>query len=76
MYISEDIDDILRNRENEVLEFKEAKNNFDSRERSDYCAAIANAGGGRLLLGVNDSGEIVGTSVYIGTIEKIPQEVH
>lgn len=76
MYIPEDIDDILRNRENEVLEFKEAKNNFDSRERSDYCAAISNAGGGRLLLGVSDDGKIVGTNVYQGAINKIPQEVY
>ena len=63
MYIHEDINDILRNKENEILEFKEAKSNFDSRERSDYCVGIANAGGGRLLLGVNDAGKIVGTSV-------------
>lgn len=76
MYIPEDIDDILQNRENEVLEFKEAKSNFDSRERSDYCAAIANAGGGRLLLGVNDDGDIVGTLVYSGTLNKVPHDVN
>ncbi|MCX6784641.1 MAG: putative DNA binding domain-containing protein [Candidatus Komeilibacteria bacterium] len=76
MYIPEDIDDILQNRENKVLEFKEAKSNFDSRERSDYCAAIANAGGGKLLLGVNNDGKIIGTAVYAGTIEKIPQEIY
>jgi len=76
MYLPEDIDDILRNRENEVLEFKEAKSNFDSRERSDYCAAIANAGGGRLLLGVNNKGGIVGTSVYRGTLNKVPYDVY
>ena len=76
MYIPEDIDDILQNRENEVLEFKEAKSNFDSRERSDNCAAIANAGGGRLLLGVNDEGGIVGTSVYSGTLNKVPHDVN
>jgi len=76
MYIPEDIDDILQNRENEVLEFKEAKSSFDSRERSDYCAAIANAGGGKLLLGVNDDGGIVGTSVYSGNLNKIPHDVN
>ena len=76
MYIPEDIDDILQNRENEVLEFKEAKSNFDSRERSDNCAAIANAGGGRLLLGVSDDAKIVGTSVYSGTLNKVPHDVN
>ena len=76
MYLPEDIDDILRNRENEILEFKEARGNFSDGERSDYCAALANMGGGRLLLGVSNSREIVGTSVYQGTINKIPQEVY
>ena len=76
MYLPEDIEDILRNREHEVLEFKEAKNNFDSRERSDYCTAIANAGGGRLLLGVDDIGNIVGTSVYRETLNKVPHDVY
>ncbi|MDZ4299416.1 MAG: ATP-binding protein, partial [Candidatus Sungbacteria bacterium] len=76
MYIPEDIDDILRNRENEVLEFKEAKGNFDSGDRSDCCAAIANTGGGRLLLGVTDAGDIVGTKVYMGTLNKIPHDVY
>ncbi len=76
MYLPEDIDDILRNREAEILEFKEAKSNFDSRDRSDYCAAIANAGGGRLLLGVDNDRNILGTSVYAGAIEKIPHEVY
>lgn len=76
MYLPEDINDILKSREHEILEFKEAKSNFDSRERSDYCAAIANAGGGRLLLGVDNNRNIVGTSVYSGTIEKVPHELY
>lgn len=76
MYLPEDIDDILENREHAVLEFKEARNNFDSRERSDYCAAIANSGGGKLLLGVTNSRVIVGTIVYTGTISKVPHDVY
>ncbi len=77
MYLPEDIDDILnRGEEGEVLEFKEAKSNFDSRDRSDYCAAIANMGGGKLLLGITNDKEVVGTSVYQGTENKIPQEVY
>jgi len=77
MYLPEDIDDILKkDEEREVLEFKEAKSNFDLRDRSDYCAAIANMGGGKLLLGITDEHIIVGTNVYQGTINKIPQEVY
>lgn len=77
MYLLEDINDILQNNsEGEVLEFKEAKVNFSSRDRSDYCAAIANMGGGKLLLGVSNSRVVIGTTVYQGTINKIPQEVY
>jgi len=77
MYIPEDIDDILNSHtEGENFEFKDHKNNFDSRERSDYCAAIANMGGGKLLLGINDNRIIVGTNIYHGTTNQIPQEVY
>lgn len=76
MYLPEDIDDILQSTEDTALEFKEARGNFSDGERSDYCAAIANMGGGRLLLGVSNSKEIVGTNVYQGTINKIPQQVY
>ena len=76
MYLPEDIDDILRNQESENLEIKEAQSGFDSKERSDYCAALANMGGGKLLLGVSDIRRIVGTMAYQGTINKISQQVY
>lgn len=76
MYLPEDIEDILQSTENTILEFKEARGSFSDGDRSDYCAAIANMGGGRLLLGVTDDRDIVGTSVYQGTINKISQEVY
>ncbi len=38
--------------EHQRLEFKEAKNQFDTRKLSEYCVALANEGGGVLLLGV------------------------
>ena len=76
MYLPEDIDDILRNTENTMLEYKEARSNFSDGDRSDYCAAIANMGGGRLLLGVANDKNIVGTSVYQGTINQISQQVY
>lgn len=76
MYTAEDIDDILRNSECSILELKAATTNFSDIDRSDYCAAIANMGGGLLLLGVSDDRKVVGTSVYKGTINQISQEVY
>ena len=40
--------------EGERLEFKEAKNNLDYSDLVEYCAAIANEGGGQLILGVTN----------------------
>lgn len=41
--------------EHQRLEFKEAKTQFDNRKLYRYCVAIANEGGGHLVLGVSDS---------------------
>jgi len=40
--------------EAERLEFKEAKNNYDYDKLARYCCALANEGGGRIILGVTD----------------------
>ncbi|MFA5016717.1 MAG: ATP-binding protein [Methylobacter sp.] len=40
--------------ENEHLEFKEAKKQFDTGKLLKYCVALANEGGGYLVLGVSD----------------------
>ena len=40
--------------ETEQLEFKEAKNQFDTTKLYRYCVALANEGGGKLILGVSD----------------------
>lgn len=40
--------------EDENLEIKEAKSRFDFEELVRYCAALANEGGGRMVLGVTD----------------------
>lgn len=40
--------------ENQRLEFKEAKAQFDNRRLYEYCVALANEGGGSLLLGVSN----------------------
>lgn len=41
--------------EGERLEFKEARNNFHFDTLVDYCVALANEGGGKILLGVTDA---------------------
>ncbi|MFM9865334.1 MAG: helix-turn-helix domain-containing protein [Micropepsaceae bacterium] len=40
--------------ETEHLEFKEAKNSYGFDDLSDYCCALANEGGGSIVLGVTD----------------------
>ena len=48
------------------LEFKEAKSQFDNRKLYEYCVAMANEGGGYLLLGVADKPPrpVVGTQAF------------
>ena len=70
----------LNAREDEHLEFKEAKNNFHFEKLVKYCAALANEGGGSIILGVNDTvpRKVVGSQVFTnlertkaGLIEKL-----
>jgi ATP-dependent DNA helicase RecG len=66
----------LTRKESVALEFKEAKNGFDSkRDLPDYCAALANEGGGKLILGVDDKGKVVGTKAFHGTANKLSHEL-
>ena len=53
-------------KENEHLEFKEAKNNFHFEKLVDYCAALANEGGGKMVLGVTDKKprKVVGCNAF------------
>ncbi len=53
-------------REGAHLEFKEAKNQFDTDSLCRYCVALANEGGGMLVLGVTDKPprRVVGTNVF------------
>ena len=54
--------------ENEHLEFKEAKQQFDQSRLMRYCVALANEGGGHLVLGVTDRPprRVVGTQAFRG----------
>lgn len=62
----EQLGDLLARREDEHLEFKEAKNHFDFEKLVKYCAALANEGGGRIVLGVTDKipRHVVGTHEF------------
>jgi ATP-dependent DNA helicase RecG len=52
--------------EDEHLEFKEAKASYSQDKAIKYCCALANEGGGRLILGVTDQKprQIVGSSAF------------
>lgn len=66
----------LRRPEGLNLEFKEAKVRFNrDTELPDYCAALANEGGGKLILGVTDKGAVVGTKAFEGTENKLSHEL-
>ena len=53
--------------EAERLEFKEAKSNFDYDKLAKYCSALANEGGGRIILGVTDKRprRVVGSHAFL-----------
>jgi ATP-dependent DNA helicase RecG len=60
------------------LEFKEAKTQLDNHKLYGYCVALANEGGGRLLLGIADQHprNVVGTLAFrdpVGMAEKLFQ---
>ena len=52
--------------EDQNLEFKEAKTQYDNRKLYRYCVALANEGGGYLLLGIEDAPprKVVGTAAF------------
>lgn len=66
--------------EHQRLEFKEAKAQFDYHKLCEYCVALANEGGGHLLLGIADKPPrpVVGTQAYrdpVALAEKLFQTV-
>jgi ATP-dependent DNA helicase RecG len=57
----------IDSRENEHLEFKEARNDFSFDKLVRYCAALANERGGMIILGVTDRAPrlVVGTQAFL-----------
>ena len=66
----------MRTKESEHFEFKEAKNRYDFEELVKYCVALANEGGGRMILGITDKlpRQVVGTQAFenLGRTNGIP----
>lgn len=59
------------NSETQNLEFKEAKAQYDNEKLYKYCVAIANEGGGFLVMGVTDKKprKVVGSAAFKNPIE-------
>src|SRR5260370_21878110 len=77
---SQQLQEWLNAKEDEHLEFKEAKANFHFEKLVKYCAALANEGGGSIILGVTDKRprKVVGSQAFAdlertkaGLIEKL-----
>ena len=58
--------ELLDSKEDEHLEFKEAKNSYEFEELVKYCVALANEKGGRFVLGVSDKlpRRVVGSQAF------------
>lgn len=73
MYITPDHINLWLNiaTENQNLEFKEAKTQYDTEKLYKYCVAIANEGGGFLVMGVTDKKprKVVGTSAFENIVD-------
>jgi len=66
----------LKNSEGLNLEFKKAENSFnESKDLPDYCSAIANEGGGKLILGVSDNKTITGSKAFKNTYHTVPNKI-
>ena len=57
--------------ETQNFEFKEAKTQYDNKKLYKYCVALANEGGGHLLLGIKDKlpRPVVGSAAFNNSIE-------
>jgi ATP-dependent DNA helicase RecG len=61
----EQINKWMQSAENESLEFKQAKFQYDTIKLHRYCVALSNEGGGKLILGVqNEPRKVVGSNAF------------
>jgi ATP-dependent DNA helicase RecG len=56
----------MKEKEGEILEFKAARNDYDFEKLTQYCVALANEGGGKIILGVSDERprRVVGSNAF------------
>mgnify|MGYP001574232736 FL=1 len=72
----EQLDSWLQNQEGLNLEFKKAENSFSNTELFNYCSALSNMGGGKLIFGIEPKEhKVVGTNLYCGTFNIIPNQI-
>jgi len=66
MKIREALDELLNAKEGENYQFKEWKNKDDLKETVKICCALANCGGGKLILGITDKRprKVVGSTAF------------
>lgn len=81
MITLEQIEQWLAAREDEHVEFKEARNSCSFDELTRYCAAIANEGGGHVVLGITPKlpRRVVGSQAFLdlpGAVQGLLQKVH
>lgn len=81
MITAERIDRWLHAPEDEHVEFKSARNDYSFDNLVKYCAALANEGGGALILGISDTmpREVVGSRAFGNlpdTLERLLQKIH
>jgi ATP-dependent DNA helicase RecG len=72
---------LLVRSESEHIEFKEAKRRYSFEELVGYCVALANEGGGQMVLGVTDAvpRQVVGTEAFAvpeWTVSGIFERIH
>ena len=76
-----DIQDLLKEKEGENCEFKEAKNNFDFEKLVQYACALSNRGGGKIVFGISDKRprKVVGSQAFAQPeqiVERLKQQLH
>jgi ATP-dependent DNA helicase RecG len=70
------LNELITHHEGENLEFKKAQFQFDEKEMIEYCSALANEGGGKLIFGVEDkTHSIVSTQAFINTHHELPNKI-
>ncbi|MDP8099915.1 RNA-binding domain-containing protein [Pasteurella atlantica] len=75
------LEDLLHNNESEVVEFKEAKNQFDTDKLGKYFSALSNEANlqnkksAYVVLGIADNKAIVGTTISDKVIDNYKKEI-